>query len=692
MSGTQAATGAGRPASGLEAGSGSGMGEVGRRPTWAVIAVLSVCGTLAALQQTLAIPLLAELPGIFEVDPDDASWSITVTLLTGAVATPIVSRMADMYGKRRMLVVSMVAMGTGSLIAAAGGSFAFLLVGRGLQGFAASLIPVGISIMRDELPPNKVGSAVALMSATLGIGAACGPPLSGVLFGHFGWASLFWFSASLSAVLIGAVYAVVAESPVRTSGRFDYLGALIVSAALTALLLAVSKGGAWGWASPRVLGLFALALVAFVVWFPFELRVSEPMVDLRTSARRPVLLTNLASVLVTFAMFVNMLLTSQQLQLPETTGYGFGLSITLAGTAMVPGGLVMVLLAPASGTMLNRWGGKPLLVGGAGLMCVFYLGRVAFSDSVAQIIAGSALVGMGAALAFAAMPTLIMSAVPITETASANGLNSLLRAVGMSTSSAVVAAVLASVTVSVGDQVYPARGAFSVLFAIAAGAALVAAGVAVAIPSAAGAAAAERRAELVATGQVRERVVHGRVLPGGVGPEGLPGIVTVFTTEGTQVDWSRVDHDGHYSVVLPGPGRYLLTSTARGWAPRAEIFDYRGEEDPHDVVLTEEINLSGTITDAAAASAGALVILSGTDGEYVASTRSDGGGGFRLPLPAMGPYIVTALSGDQRRASARKLMVTLQPLTVDIDLTGKDPAPAPPDPQTQGPETRVRRP
>jgi MFS family permease len=643
-----------------------------------VIAVLSLCGTLAALQQTLSIPLLSELPEIFAIDPDDASWSITVTLLTAAVATPIVSRAADMYGKRRMLGFSMSAMCIGSLVAALGDSFTLLLVGRGLQGFATSLIPVGISIMRDELPPNKVSSGVALMSGTLGIGTACGPPLSGVLFGHFGWESLFWFSAGLSVMLLVTVYAVIPESSVRTSGRFDYLGAVIVSVALTALLLAVSKGGTWGWSSPRVLGSFFVALVAFATWFPYELRVSEPMVDLRTSGRRAVLLTNIASMLVTFAMFVSVLLTSFQLQLPELSGYGFGLSITLAGLAMVPGGLVMALVAPLSATMLNRWGGKPLLVAGAALMSMICAGRIAFSNSVGQIIAGSTLVGLGTALALAAMPTLIMAAVPITETASANGLNMLLRAMGMSISSAVVAGALASITLSVEGQVLPARGALSVLFAIAAGGTFLAAGLAVGIPSSTPLAVpAEQLAEhgreaVTSKRQIRERVIRGKILPGGVSPDGVPGIVMVFTADGAQIDWSRTDHDGNYTVVLPGLGRYLITGTARGWKPRAEIFDYRGDDAPHHVVLTEETNLSGRISDAGEPSVAALVILSGAEGEFVLSTRTDGDGRFHMPLPPMGPYILTAMNADQQRAGARKVVVTPRPLTADLDL-GRNP-------------------
>ena len=329
-----------------------------RTPTWAVIGVLSLCGTVVALQQTMVVPLLPDFPGILGVSSDDASWLVTATLLTSAVATPIMSRLADMFGKRLMMIVCMVAMTVGSIIAAVGGAYLTLIIGRSLQGFAAALIPIGISIMRDELPREKVGSAVALMSATLGIGSALGLPMSGIIYENLGWAAIFWISAAAGVALIGGVLTLVPESTVRTQGRFDYLGALLLTIALTALLLAISKGGSWGWGSEQVIVLFVVAAGALLIWFPYELKVGQPLVDLRTSARRAVLLTNIASVLIGFAMFANLLLTTQQLQLPVSTGYGFGLPVITAGLAMVPSGLAMVLFAPVSGRLINRYGGR----------------------------------------------------------------------------------------------------------------------------------------------------------------------------------------------------------------------------------------------------------------------------------------------------------------------------------------------
>ncbi|WP_164204141.1 MFS transporter [[Micrococcus luteus] ATCC 49442] len=632
-----------------------------RRPSpSAITAVLALSGTLVALMQTLVVPLLPDFPGILGVTADDASWLVTATLLSSAVATPIVSRSADMYGKRKMMVVCLAIMVAGSVMAAVGGAFVWLIIGRALQGFSSALIPVGISIMRDELPKEKMGSAVALMSATLGIGSAMGLPLAGVLYENLGWASIFWVSAGAGVLLLLAVVLIVPESKVRTRGSFDYAGALVLSAALAALLLAISKGGSWGWGSEPVLLLFLTAAILLAVWVPYELKVRQPMVDLRTSARRPVLMTNLASLLIGFAMFANMLLTTQQLQLPAVTGYGFELNVITAGLCMVPSGLAMVVFAPLSGRIIRIFGGKTALMAGALVMIVGYVGRVFFYDSIAWVIIGSTVVSVGTAIAYAAMPTLIMGAVPITETASANGLNSLVRAIGTSTSSAAIAAVFTSVTIAVGDARLPSFDAFRDIFWLAAAASAASMLAAVFIPRAAGV----RRPPATVAGAA-ELVVQGRVLAPDHRPL-TPAVVTVLRTDGDPVDWSRVDTEGNYSVALPGAGKYLMVANAGGWAPMAEVFDFDGRTLTQNFMLRERLELGGSVVAGGTPVAGAMVTLLEASGEHLATTRTDDNGMYAFPLPIAGRYVVTMLHPSTLQAVARKLAVDNRSVTLDF--------------------------
>ena len=639
-----------------------------RAPAWATILVLSLCGMVSALQFTLVIPILPEFPHLLDISASDSSWLVTATLLTAAVGTPIIARMADMYGKRRMLLVALGAMILGSVICALEVSFLTMIVGRALQGFGAALIAVGISILRDKLPPERIGTAVALMSATMGIGSALGLPLAGVLSDLMGWHSIFWFGAVTSAVLVVALLLVVEESSVRTPGRFDVAGAVVLSAALVCLLLPISKGSTWGWGSPWVVGLLVASVLLMAVWVPFELRVNQPMVDLRTSVQRPVLMTNLASIFAGVAMFVNMLATVQVLQQPTATGAGFGLGVTAAGLAMVPSGFAMVAMSPVSGWSLARWGGRAVLIVGAGLMALTYLGRVFYADSVLAIVVGSTLVGIGTALAFAAMPTLIMSSVPITETASANGLNSLVRSIGTSLASTLVAAIMASYTVEVGGAVFANPTAFQAVLALGAVAATICVALAALIPT-------DRRThheqELARAqaGEKQEALVRGQVrLAREDGNARGTILVSVLDVHGKQLDWSRADNAGRFSMVLPCPGTYVVIANAIGWAPTATVFDFAGDEVEQDLTLSEELTVSGVVTCDGRPTPGALVALSEAMGKQIGSTHCDDAGHYAFQLPPTGRYVFTAYDPRTASAHARKVTLTIESEVVDIDI------------------------
>lgn len=660
-------------------------------PTWAVIGILSLCGTVVSLQQTMVVPLLPEFPEIFGVSPDDASWLVTITLLTASVATPTVSKLADMLGKRLMMLVCMLAMTAGSVLAAVIPDFVAVIIGRGLQGFAAALIPIGISIMRDELPKEKVPSAVALMSATLGFGGALGLPLSGIISEHWGWQAIFWVSAGVGIALIVGVLLLVSESAVRTRGRFDYLGAVLLSVALAALLLGVSKGGAWGWGSQPVIGLLVLTVAALAVWVPYELKVGYPLVDLRTSGRRPVLLANIASVLAGFAMFANMLLTTQQLQLPQATGYALGLTVSAAGLAMIPSGLVMVIFAPISGRMISKYSARNTLIIGAVVMGAGYISRVYSPHTVTAIIIGSTVVGIGTSMAYASMPTIIMSSVPITETASANGLNSLLRSIGTSMSSAAVAVILGSVTMQMGGASVPSFTAFQDVFWIAGLAAIAAGAVAWFIPT-------RRREVLVGPAEAKDRravsdrptevVVHGKVLRADGAPA-FPAVVTVMTTDGAPVDWGRGDDGGAFSVVLPRPGRYLVLANAMGWAPRAQVLTFDNDNQRTCIKLPDQLTVSGIASRAGAPVPGAMVAITEASGEVVRSVVADEHGHYCMPLPAAGRYIVTMLEPATMQAHARKLVLDVRSAVVDIDAPGPDTPALPTAADPEGPTQRL---
>ncbi|MCP2245853.1 Major Facilitator Superfamily protein [Lentzea aerocolonigenes] len=430
-----------------------------------VVAVLAMGGIVVSLMQTLVIPLLPRFPQLLGSSPGDTTWLITATLLASAVATPVVGRLGDMYGKRRMLVVSLVMLVTGSVIAALSHSLVPLIAGRVVQGLAVGVIPLGISIMRDELPAERLASATALMSASLGVGGALGLPAAAFLAEQSDWHLLFWTSAAAGVIVLAAVLTCVPESAVRSGGRFDLVGALGLSVALVCLLLGVSKASTWSGAATT--GLFVGAAVALGLWGWWELRSAQPLVDLRTTARRQVLLTNVASAVFAFSMFAQSLVLPQILQLPASTGHGLGQSLLVTGLVLVPSGLVMMLMAPVSARITTARGPRATLMLGTVVVALGYGTGVILMSAVWQLVVVSAVMGAGIGLAYGAMPALIMSAVPTSETAAANSLNTLMRAIGTSVSSAVAGVVLTQVTVPFSFKLIMGMGAATALLACA---------------------------------------------------------------------------------------------------------------------------------------------------------------------------------------------------------------------------------
>ncbi len=447
-----------------------------------VVFALSLAGLTAAFMQTIIVPIQAHLPELLDAPRTDTAWVVTITLLTAAVVTPIAGRLGDMVGKRRIAIILLALMTLGSLVAALVPGIEGMIIGRGLQGAGMGVIPLGISIMRDVLPERRLPGGIALMSATLGIGGAIGMPLSAVVSEYADWHLLFWIAAGLSAICLGLVVAFVPVSVLRTPGRFDWLGAIGLAIALVGLLIALSRGNEWGWTAPLTLGLGLGGLAVLLLWGWYELRDRNPLVDLRVAARAPVLLTNVSSLFLSFGLFAFNVGVPQYLEQSTRTGGQIGLSLTATGLVLLPSGLMMLILSPISGRLIRIVGPKSLLIAGAAIVGGAYVICLIDLSNVWQALVVSVVFGVGIGLSFAAMPTLIMRAVPATESAAANGLNALMRSVGTTIAAAVIGALLAAMTVDYGAVVVPAQDAFRWAFVLGLAAAVLSAGTAAFIP------------------------------------------------------------------------------------------------------------------------------------------------------------------------------------------------------------------
>ncbi len=470
-------------ARGAEAG-----GITERRDGAGLLAALTVAGGSFALMQAIVVPALVHIKDDLGTTTAWAGWTVSIYLLAASVATPILGRLGDQYGKDRMLVVTLALFTLGSALSIVAWDIASLIAFRALAGVGGAVYPLCFSVIRDEMPPHRMGVAMGLISAMLGVGGGIGLVFSGLIVDHASWRILFVVGAVLGVVGIVLVRAFIPPSPHRAHASVDVPGAVLLSLALISLLVALTQGKPWGWTSARVLGLAAAALVLLVVWVIVELRTRFPMVDIHMLLRRPVLMTNIAGLFCGFTMYATftvlpLLIQSPQQLPPEVrhlVTYGFGASVTMSALYMIPGALAMLPAGPYGGKLGLRIGSRyALAIGlvvaglGAGLMAALHA-------EPWQVIAFYAVGAAGIAIAFGAMPKVIADAVGPTETGIATGMNTVIRTVGSAIGAQVAITLLSSRTI--GATQVPAESGFSISLWLGAGAALIAAAVAMGIP------------------------------------------------------------------------------------------------------------------------------------------------------------------------------------------------------------------
>ncbi|WKN50567.1 MFS transporter [Nocardioides sp. Arc9.136] len=447
------------------------------------VAVLCIGGLTAALTQTLVIPIQSELPSLLDTSAANAAWVVTVTLLAGAVAMPIAGSLADIFGKKRIMVASAAILVVGSALVALSSTLVPVLAGRALQGLAMGFIPVGISLIREIVPPKMAGGAVAAMSATLGVGGAIGLPLAAWIAEVGDWHALFWVATGLAVVITVLTAVAIPHVQDAQPSRFDAVGAVGLAVGLVAVLVGISKATTWGWGDARTIGAIVAGVLVLLAWGAYELRQPAPLVDLRATAKLPVLMTNVAAVAVGFGMMAQAVVVPQLLQLPEATGYGLGQTMLAAGLWMAPGGLMMMVFAPVSGRLIATMGARITLMVGAAVLGAGYLVAYFLMEAPWQLLVASCILSAGVGIGYAAMPTLILDAVPVREAGAAVGLNALMRSVGTTLSAAVMGTLLTSNTVAAGGGLeLPTKGAFQLCFIVGAVAAFVGVAIAAAIP------------------------------------------------------------------------------------------------------------------------------------------------------------------------------------------------------------------
>jgi len=420
-------------------------------------AMLAMAAIVYALLQSLVAPALPAIQADLHASATGATWILTAYLLSACVATPIVGRLGDMFGKKKMLVITLWILALGTLLAALSSTIALMTAARVIQGIGGAVFPLAFSIIRDEFPKERIAQGIAMISALVGIGGGLGIVLSGPIVQRLDYHWLFWLPLAAIVPVAIVTMVMIPESPIRSPGRVDWAGGLLLATWLVALLVAVSEGPSWGWTSALTLGLLAFAVLAVVAWVAVESRMIEPLVDMTMLRDRPVWATNLSATLIGFGMFASFVLIPQFVEMPKSTGYGFGASVTEAGIFLLPATIGMLLMGPMAGRMSVTVGSRvPLALGGL-LSALAWAQLALLHDQSWQIYTATFVMGLGIGLAFASMVNVIVESVRPDQTGVATGMNVIFRNVGGSLGGQISASIL---TASVVVGGLPTEGAF----------------------------------------------------------------------------------------------------------------------------------------------------------------------------------------------------------------------------------------
>jgi predicted MFS family arabinose efflux permease len=400
---------------------------------------------VTAIISSLGAPLIPSISDDLGVSLSAAQWSLTATLLIGVISSPVMGRLGDGPRRRETIIGGLAVVTIGSVISALAPSLALLVVGRAMQGIGLGLLPLAMATAREELPAERSVGLIAVLSVTGATGIGVGYPLSGLL-AEISLSAAFWFGAVVAALGLAVAVVFIPSSQGKPQARVDALGALLLTTGLAALLIAIAEGSGWGWGSPVTVILFVGAIVLLTVWSMQQLRADEPLVDLRLLRNRRVLTGYVCVAVIGMSMYMYLSAVSEFVQTPKSTGYGFGVSVVVAGLTLVPFSVMTLVGSRAlafSARLVGRRNVIPmgsLLVAASG--AIFGLTHHHLWGSFAMMT----VFGLGAGITFGAIAGLIVRAVPEEQTGSATGFYQVVRYIGFSTGSALAASVLASET------------------------------------------------------------------------------------------------------------------------------------------------------------------------------------------------------------------------------------------------------
>lgn len=411
-----------------------------------LVPTLVFVGLLVAIVSSLGAPLVPTIATTYHVSLSTAQWVLTAALLTGALATPVMGRLADGAHQKRLILVTLGVVLAGCVLSALSTSFVMLVLGRALQGIGLGLLPVNMAIARRNLPPAQAGRAIATLSVSTAIGAGLGYPITAAVAQVFNLHAAYWFGALVVGAAFTCAAIVLPDTTHDRMARFDVLGAVLLSIATSALSIVLSEGGTWGWSSAVTIVVASLGVIVLVLWVPHELRCENPLVNLHHLSNRSLLMADVTGFLMSVSMYLVVPIVVEFIQVPSDAGFGFGASLIVSGLILMPLSLGTFVASRLLVPYERRFGVRSLIPVGA---LIFAAASTYFAlehGSLWEAFVTMGIVGLGIGFTFAAMPGFIIRSVAPEETGSATGFYQVLRNIGLSVGSALSAAILLAFT------------------------------------------------------------------------------------------------------------------------------------------------------------------------------------------------------------------------------------------------------
>lgn len=438
-------------------------------PWWVALVALLIADTVYGFQQTAVTPALVEIQHDLNASREWTTWLFSGYLIVASVTPIFLGKLADRSGKRRVYLAALGVFLLGSVVAATSPSIRVLVLARLVQGAGGAVFPLSFSILRDQLPPGRVRGGIGVLTGGFGLGALAGFGIGGLIAQFLSWRWIFGVGAVALAFGMLLVRFTVPASTVRTPRSLDTPGAVLFGGAMAALIVALTEGPRQGWASPTVLGIFALAVAGAGGWVVRELHTSEPLMDLRVLASRPVLLTNMATLMGGYAVLgVNILLPfllEGEGTAAPTTAFGLAAGPLLIGVVLLPRALGQSVGGPVTGPLARLLGPAPAFAAGLATVAGSVFGMALWRGEAWMLLTELGGLGAGFGLTIGMGGSIVTLAASPAEASIATSINSVLRRVGGGIGAQVAAAILATVTAP-GTNV-PSPAAFTTSFAVA---------------------------------------------------------------------------------------------------------------------------------------------------------------------------------------------------------------------------------